>query len=153
MRHFVVPTAFAGIHFVAAVACMCSAAAGTVGAAVVLVLPGIHCALAVGAATADVVGVVATDAASDAGAVTVAVSVVSGDVAAGVATWVLSDAVLSTPFVCPVQTCPSPYVFHYPSLSSSCSIRQRFVLRAHACTFVHVGVIPFDIREVDFLLA
>ena len=49
MRHLVVPTAVAGIHFVAAVACMCSAAAGTVGAAAVLLLPDIHCLLAVGA--------------------------------------------------------------------------------------------------------
>ena len=60
MLHLVVPTAVAGIHFVEAVACMCSAAAGTVGAAAVLVLPDIHCLLAVGVATAAVVGVVAT---------------------------------------------------------------------------------------------
>ena len=110
MRHFVVPTAFAGIHFVAAVACMCSAAADMVGSAAVLVLPDIYCLLAVGAATASVVGVVTTVATSDAGSVIVAVSVVSGSFAAGVAKWVLSDAVLSTPLVFPVQTCPSPSV-------------------------------------------
>ena len=56
MRHVVVPTAVAGIHFVADVSCMCSAAAGTVGAAAVLVLPGIHFALAVGAAAAIIGG-------------------------------------------------------------------------------------------------
>ena len=39
MRHLVVPTAVAGIHFVADVVCMCSAAVGMVGAAAVLVLP------------------------------------------------------------------------------------------------------------------
>ena len=54
MRHLLVPTAVAGIHFVAAVACMCSAASGTVGADAVFVLPGIHFSLAVGAATAAV---------------------------------------------------------------------------------------------------
>ena len=102
MRHLVVPTAVAGIHFVADVACMCSAAAGMVFADVVLVLPDIHYSLEVGAATAVVVGVVATVAASDAGAAIVAVSVVAGAVAAGVATWVLSAAVFSTPLVCPV---------------------------------------------------
>ena len=66
--------------------------------------------LAVGAATADVVGVVATDAASDAGDATVSVSVVDGAVVVGVATWVLSAAVLSMPLVCPVQIRPSPSV-------------------------------------------
>ena len=108
MRHLVVPTDVAGIHFVADVACMCSVAVGTVGAAAVLVLPDIHCLLAVGATTAAGVGVVATVAASD--AYIVAVSVVSGTVAAGVVTWVLSAAVLSMPLVCPVQNCPSPSV-------------------------------------------
>ena len=103
-----VPTAVAGIHFVDAVACMCSNASVTVFYAVVLVLPDIHCSLAVGAATAAVVGVVATVAASDAGADIVSVSVFAGAVAAGVAMWVLSADVNSTPLVCPVQTCPSP---------------------------------------------
>ena len=105
-----VPTAVTGIHFVADVACMCSAVVGTLGAAAVLVLPNIHCLLAVGAATPAVVGVVATVAASDIGAAIVAVSVVAGSVTAGVATWVLSAAVLSTPLICPVQTCRSPSV-------------------------------------------
>ena len=111
MRHLVVPTAVAGIHFVSAVSFMCSAAAGTVVAAAVLMLPDIHFLLVVGAATADVVGVFATVAASNAKAFIVAISVVSGDVSDGVATWVLSAAVLSTPLVCPVQTCPSPSFF------------------------------------------
>ena len=83
----------------AAVACMCSAAAGTVGAAAVLVLPDIHCSLSVGAATAAVVGVVANDAASDTGDATFAVSAVAGFVAYSVATWVLSAAALSTTLV------------------------------------------------------
>ena len=91
MRHLVVLTAVAGIHFVADVACMCSTAAGTVGAAAVLVLPGMHCSLAVGSATAVAI---------------VAVSVVSGAIAAGVTTWFLSAAVFSTPLVCRFQTCP-----------------------------------------------
>ena len=111
MRHLVVPTAVAGINFVDAVACMCSAAAGTVVAATMLVLPDIHCSLVVEAATVVVVGVVATFVASDAGAAIVVVSVVAGAVAAGVSTWVLSAAVISTPLVCPVQTCPSPPAF------------------------------------------
>ena len=76
-----------------------------------LVLPDIHCFLAVGAATDGVVVVVATVAASDAGAAIVVVSVVAGAVSAGVATWFLSAAVLSMPLVSPVQTCPSPSVF------------------------------------------
>ena len=66
-----------------------------------------HCLLAVGAATAVDVCVVATVAASDAGAAIVdviVVAVVSGAVAVGVATWFLSAVVLSTPLVCPVQT-------------------------------------------------
>ena len=102
MRHLVVPTAVAGIHFVDSVACMCSDASGTGVCAVVLVLPDIHCLLVVGDSTAVVVGVVANVAASAAGAAIVVVSVVDGAVASGVATWVLSAAVLSTPLVCPV---------------------------------------------------
>ena len=86
MRHLVVPTGVAGIHFVAAVAFMCSTLAGTFVAAAVLVLPDIHCSLAVGAATAAVVVVVATVAASDSGAAIVDVSVVAGTVATGVST-------------------------------------------------------------------
>ena len=81
-------------------------------AAAVLVLPCMHCSLVVGAATAVVVGVVATVAASADWSAIVAVSVyavVSGAVSAGVATWFLSAVVLSTPLVCPVKTCPSPY--------------------------------------------
>ena len=111
MRHLVVPTAVAGIHFLAAVACMCSDAADKVVAAVVLVLPDIHFSIDVGAATDAVVGVVATVSVSDAGSAIVAVSMVAGAVAAGVATWVLSDDVISTPVVCPVQTCPSTSFF------------------------------------------
>ena len=126
MRHLVVPTAVAGVHFLAAVACMCSAAAGTVVAASVLVLPDIHCSLAVGAATVAVVVVAATVAASDAGSAIVAISVVSGDVAAGVYTWVLFAAVLSKPLVSPVQTCPSPSV-----LSLSILVQLLF----HPATF------------------
>ena len=103
-----VPTAVAGIHFVAAVACICSAAAGTFGAAAVLVLPDIHCLLAVGAATAAVFGLAATVAASAAGAANFSVYVVAGAVAAGVATWFLSAAVLSTPLVCSVKIFPFP---------------------------------------------
>ena len=86
MRHLVVPTDVAGIHFMAAVACMCYTAAGTDVAAMVLVLHNIYCSLAVWASTAAVVGVVSTVAASDAGAVIVPVSVVSGTAAARVAT-------------------------------------------------------------------
>ena len=110
MRHLVVPTAVSGIHFVAAVVCMCYAAAGTVAAAAVLVLPYIHCSIVVGADTAVAVDVVATVAASDAGADIVVVSVVAGAVASGVATWLLSAAVISMPLVFPVKTCPSPSV-------------------------------------------
>ena len=51
-----VPTAVSGIHFAADVACMYSAAAGTFGAAAVLVLHDIHCLLHVWAATASIVG-------------------------------------------------------------------------------------------------
>ena len=105
MRLLVVPTAAAGIHFEAAVACMCSAAIGTVVAAALLVPPDMHCSLAVGAATDVVVGVVATVAASDTGAAIVdlsVVAVVAGAVAAGVATWFLSAVVFSTLLVCPV---------------------------------------------------
>ena len=109
MRHLVIPTDVAGIHFVASVACMCSAAAGTIVAADVLVLPDIHCLLAVGAITAAVVGVVATVSASDAEAAIVFVSVVAGSVSDGFATWFLSAAVLSAPLVCPVQTFPSQF--------------------------------------------
>ena len=89
---------------------MCSAEAGTIVSAAVLVLPDIHCSLSVGSATADVVGLVGTVAASDAGAAIVAGDVVAGDVAAGVDTWVLSTAVPSTTLFCQVQTCPYPSV-------------------------------------------
>ena len=110
MHLLVVPTAAAGIHFVAAVVCMCSAAIGKVVDAEVLVPPDMHCSLVVWDATSVVVGVVATVAASDAGAAIVDVSVVAGAVSAGVSTWIMSAVVLSTPLVCPVQTCPSPSV-------------------------------------------
>ena len=129
MRHLVVPTAVAGIHFVATVAFMCSDAAGTIVTAAVLVLPDIHFLLAVGAATTAVVGVVATVAASDAGAAIVDVSVVAvvaGAVAAGVATWFLSAVVIYTPLVCPVQTCPSPYIL---------SLSIHVLLPFHPATF------------------
>ena len=143
MRHLVVPTAVAGIHFVAAVACMCSAAAGTVGAAAVLVPPDIHCSLAVGAANAAVVGLAATVAATAAGAANFAVYLVAGAVATGASTWVLSDAVLSTPLVCPVQTCPSPSV-----LSLSILVQLLFHLAtfyaARACMHLRsCGRFPF----------
>ena len=110
MRHLVVPTAVAGIHFVATVACMCSSTAGMVDAAAVLVLPDIHCLLAVGGANFSV-------------------SVVADVVADGVATWVLSDYVLSTPLVFPVQTLPSPYF-----LSFSILVQPMF----HLATFYAV---------------
>ena len=126
MRHLVVPTAVAGIHFVADVACMCYAEAGTFGTAVVLVLPDIHCLLDVGAATADVVGLAATVAASAAGASNFAVSVVAGAVAAGVATWFLSAPVISTSLVCPVKIFPSP-----SALSLSILVQTLF----HLATF------------------
>ena len=114
MLLLVVPTAAAGIHFVADVACMCSSEIGTVVAAAVLVPPDMHCSLFVGAATDVVVGVVATVSASDAGYAIVDVSlvaVVSGAVADGVSTWVLSDAGLSTTLICLEKTFPSPSVF------------------------------------------
>ena len=137
MRHLVVPTAVDGIQFVAAVACMCSTASGTVVAAVVLVLPDIHCSLSVGDATAADVGVVATVDASDAVASIIAVPVVDGAVGAGVVTWVLSAAVLSTPLVCPVQTCPSPSV-----LSLSILVQILFhpatFCAAPACMHAHL---------------
>ena len=94
MRHLMVPTAVSGIHFVAAVACMCSNAAVTIFAAAVLVLPDIHCSLAVGAATSDVVGVVAIVDASVAGAI---------DVGFSTLIYLIASAP-STPLVCPVQT-------------------------------------------------
>ena len=121
-----VPTAVAGIHFVAAVACMCSATAGTFGAVAVLVLPDIHCLLAVGSATAAVAGLAATVVASAAGAANFSVSVVAGAVAAGVATWFLSAVVLSTPLFFTVQIFPSPY-----ALSLSILVQPLF----HLATF------------------
>ena len=98
------------------------------GSVRIMVLPDINCSRAVGAATAAVVGVVAPDAASDAGAATVAIYVVAGAVADGIATWVLSSAVLSMPLVCPVQTCPSPSV-----LSLSILVQILF----HLATFYY----------------
>ena len=129
MRLLGVPTAAAGINFVSAVACMCSAAVGTVVSDAVLVPPDMHCLLVVGSATSVVVGVVATVAASDAGDAIVDFSVVAvadGAVAAGVATWFLSSVVLSTPLICPVQTCPSPSVL---------SLSIHVVLPFHPATF------------------
>ena len=110
----------------AAVACICSAAAGTVLAVAVLVLSDIHFLLVVGDATDVVVGVVATVATYAAGDANVVVYVVTGAVAAGVAMWVLSAAVLSTPLVCPVQTCPSPSVL---------SLSIHVLLPFHPATF------------------
>ena len=125
-----VPTAVSGIHFVASVVCMCSAAAGTFDATSVLVLLDIHCSLAVGATTAAVVGLDATFSASAAGAAIFSVSMVAGAVAgavaAGVAMWVLSAAVISTPLVCTVQTLPYPSV-----LSLSILVQPLF----HLATF------------------
>ena len=121
-----VPTSINGIYVVAAVACICFDVSGTFGADSVLVIPDIHCSLAVGAATADVVGVVATDAAADAGAATVDVSVFAGAVSAGVAMWFLSTAVLSTSLVFSVKT------FLFPSfLSLSILVHPLF----HQATF------------------
>ena len=108
MLLLVFPTAAAGIHFLAAVACMCPAAAGTVVAVEVVVPPDMHCLPAVGAATDVVVDAVSTVAASDAGDVIVSVSVAdvfSGGVAVGVAT--LSALYSTAPYtmlVFPVQT-------------------------------------------------
>ena len=56
-----------------------------------------------------------------------------------------------------LASCHMPFVVHsiqsvFVSTSCSCSIRQRFLLRTHACTFVHVGLITFDIRQVDLFL-
>ena len=137
MHLLVVSTAAAGIPFEAAVVCMCYAAIGTVVAASVLVPPGMYFSLDVGAATAVVVGVFATVAASDAGAAifdVYVVAVVAGAVAAGVATWFLSAVVLSTPLVFQVQTCPSPYVlslsihvlllFHPETFCAACACIQ-----------------------------
>ena len=134
MRLLVVPTAASGIHFEATVACMCSAEIGMVVAAAVLVPPGMHCSLAVGATNPVVVGVVATVAASDDGAAIVDVSVVAvdaGAVATGVATCFLSAVVISTPLVCPVQTCPSP---------SFLSLSIHVLLSFHPATFFAVRV-------------
>ena len=140
MCQLVVPTDVAGIHIMADVAFMCSAASGTFVAAALLVLPDIHCLLVVGGATAFVVGVVATVAASNAGASIVVVSVVSGDVASGVATLVLSAALLSSPLVCPVQTCPSPSILSLSSLvqflfhlETFCAARACMHLRTCGC--------------------
>ena len=131
-----VPTDVSGIHFVAAVACMCSAADGTFGAAVVLVLPDIHFSLAVESATAAVVGLSATVVASSAGAANFAIFVVAGAVAAGVSTCFLSAVVLSTPLVCPVQIFPSP-----SALSLSLLVQPLFHLAtfyaARACMHLH----------------
>ena len=77
MRLLVVPTSAAGIHFEAAVVCMCSDAIDTVVDDAVLVPPGMYFSLAVGDSTAVVVDVVATVAASDAGDAIVVVSVVA----------------------------------------------------------------------------
>ena len=71
------PTASAGIHFVAAAACMCPAMAGTVVASEVVVPPDMHCSPVVGAATAVVIDVVTIVAVSVA-------DVVAGAVAVGV---------------------------------------------------------------------
>ena len=135
MRHLVVPTAVAGIHSVAVVACMCSSVAGMVVVATVLVIPDIHCLLDVGAATAAVVGVVATVASSDAGAAIVSVSVVAGAVDAGVATWVLSAAVISMPLVFPVQTCPFPSIFSLSILVQHLFHPETFFA---ACACMHL---------------
>ena len=138
-----VPTAVDGIHFLDAVACMCSAVAGTFGAAAMLVIPDINCLLAVGVDTSTVVGLAATVAASTAGAANFDVSVVAGTVAAGFATWVLSADVFPAPLVCPVQTFPSPSV-----LSLSILVHPLFCLSmfyaARACMHLRTcGSHPF----------
>ena len=126
MLLLVAPTAVPGIHVVADVACMCPAEADNVVAAEVVVPPDMNCSPAVGTATAVVVDVVAI--------VSVSVSAVF---AGAVVVWVdmlsaLYDAAPSTPLVCPVQTCPSPSVLSLSTHSCACSIRKRFLLRAHA---------------------
>ena len=134
MLPLVVPTAAAGIHLVAAAACMCPAVAGTVVGAEVVVPPDMHCSPSVGTDTTVVVDVVAIAADSVSGAAIVAVSVaavVAGEVAIGVATLTaLSSAEPSMPLVCPAQTCPSPSVLSLPNQvlrlfhqSTSCTAR------------------------------
>ena len=135
MRLLVVPTAAADIHFEAVVACMWSAAIGTVVAAAVLLPPGMHCLLASGATTDVVVGVVVTVAASDPGAAIVDVSVVAGAVDDGVATWFLSAVVISTPLVSPVQTCPSPSIL---SLSIHVLLPLHPEMICAACACMHL---------------
>ena len=135
MLLLVAHTAAAGIHFVADVACMCPAAAGTVVAAEVVVPPDMHCLPAVGAATAAVVDVVAI--------VAVSVSAVfAGAVAVGVAMLsALSADAPSTPLVCPVQTCPSPSVL----LLSTHVLRlfhQANFCAARACMHLRTGGRP-----------
>ena len=102
-----VPTADAGIHFVAVAACMCPAVDGTVVAAEVVVPPDMHFSPAVGAATDVVVDVVAIVAASVSGAAIVAISLddlVHGAVDVGVAMFTaLSAAAPSTPLIFPAQ--------------------------------------------------
>ena len=126
MRQLVAPNFVSDLHFVDAFACMCSAAAGIVVAAVGLVLSDTYFLLVVWFASDVVVGVVATVAASAAGASIVVVSVVAGTVDAGVATWVLSAVGISIPLVCPVQTSPSPSIF---------SLSRLVQLLFHPATF------------------
>ena len=157
MLLLVAPTAADGIHFVADFAFMYPAADGTVVAAEVVILPDMHCSPAVGAVTAVIFDVVVIVAASDAGAAIVAVSVAAvfaGAVAVGVSMFSsLSAAAPSTPIFVQYKPALLHIFCHYLPTSCACSIRQRFLLRAHACTFVHVGLLTFDIRHMDLFLA
>ena len=155
MLLFVVPISAAGTHLVDAAACMCPDADGTVVAADVVVPSDMHGLPVVGAATVVVV-VVEIIAASVTVATIVAVSVsavFAGVVGVGVSTLIfLHVAVLSTLLVCLAQICPYPFFCRCPPLSCSCSVQKLFLLRVHACTFVHVGLNHFDIRQVDLFL-
>ena len=147
MLLLVVPTAAAGIHFVADVACMCSDMDGTVVAAEVVVPHDMHYSPAVRDFTAVVVDAVATVAFSDAGVAIVAVSVaavVAGTVAVGVTTLSsLSDAAPSTPLVCPVQTCPSPSVLSL-SILVQLLFHPEWFYAARACMHLRTcGRQPF----------
>ena len=114
------PTVAAGNHLVAAAACMCPAADGTVVAAEVVLPYDMHCLPVVGAATSVVVVVVAIVASSVAVAAIVAVSVaavIAGVFDVEVATLTsLSVDVLSTLLLCLAQICPSPFVFPLSTL-------------------------------------
>ena len=102
MLLLVAPTAADGVNLLAAAACMCPDADGTVVAVEVVVPPDMHCSPVVGESTAVVVVVVA---------------VISGVVGVGVTTLTdLSADVPSTLLVCLAKTCPSPFVLSLSTL-------------------------------------